>query len=278
MKGVLIVAATVITFGNFKGGVGKTTAASLTAELLQEDQKQVLLLDLDPQANATNFLTLSYDYEFPENFISLFEAIKNKNLKEATITLSDRLDLLPSGMDLGSFPRFLYSFTNEQKESYYLDYLLRDIKNDYDYIIIDVPPTMSPFTNNALVASDYTVIVMQTELDSLTGTIDYYEYVQIMAKYNPKLQVLGIIPYLEKKRSKIDKYIYDMSLSSDFEIKDYMFANHIFDRERVKRFRVRGITNNDHHDAQTLKMYRNVKDEILEKVGDKHDAQKLKQQ
>lgn len=91
-----------------------------------------------------------------------------------------------------------------ENENQFLDRLLSNMKNDYDYIIIDVPPTIFPFTNNALTISDYTVIVMQTELDCLTGAMDFSDYVEMMKGYNTSLFILGILLYLEKKRSKID--------------------------------------------------------------------------
>lgn len=259
--------ATTITFGNFKGGVGKTTAATLISYLLQEDDKKVLLVDLDPQANATNFLSLTYDYDFSD-FTTLFDAMKKKNLQEAIISFTDQLHLLPSAIDLSSFPQYLTTLNYKNgKENHFLNDLLSDMKDDYDYIIIDVPPTISPFTNNALIASDYAVIVMQTELDSLTGAMDFNDYIEMMQKSNPALSVLGILPYLEKKRSKIDKFIYDSAMSDEYQIKDFMLDSRIYDRERVKRFRVNGITDQDRHDKQTLSMYREVKNEILEKVG-----------
>src|SRR5699024_7689819 len=125
------------------------------------------------------------------------------------------------------------------------------------------------FTNNALVASDFTVIIMQTEPDSLSGAINYKEYAEGMQAFNPPLEIAGILPYLKKKSSKIDEYILNISLSDNLDIKDIVFNNHIYSRERVKRFRINGITKQDHHDKNVFKMYQKVLNELLEKVNEK---------
>src|SRR5699024_6481236 len=175
----------VITFGNFKGGVGKTTATAMFAYLLANQNKKTLAIDFDPQANMTNFLFKSSDVTLDKGYTTLFESIKNENLSKAIVPLSDTLEIVPSDIDLIAFQELLPK--DEKKKHYLLDYVLDDIKNSYDYILIDVPPTISEFTNNALVASDFTVIIMQTEPDSLSGAINYKEYAEGMQAFNPPL-------------------------------------------------------------------------------------------
>lgn len=262
----------VITFGNFKGGVGKTTASCMLSYILYKQRYKVLVIDFDPQANSTNFLTNTFQVEL-NNFVSLYEGIEKEDLYQAVLKLDDNLDILPSAVDLVAFKNLLRKKTqgNENNEHYYLDYLLTDLKNDYDFVIIDVPPTISEFTNNALAASDFTLIIMQTEPDSLSGAIDYSQYTEEMKKFNPELKVLGILPYLENKRSKIDEYILETSMSEELNIKDLVFKNHVYQRERVKRFRINGITNKDFHDKKVFKMYEKVTNELLEKVGNNNE-------
>lgn len=255
---------TVITFGNFKGGVGKTTATAMFSYLLSNKNKKVLAIDFDPQANMTNFLFKSFDAPVDKGYITLFEAMKNENLSKATVSLSHTLDIIPSDIDLIAFQELLPN--DEKKKHYLLDHVLKDIRNDYDYILIDVPPTISEFTNNALVASDYTLIIMQTEPDSLSGAISFKDYAEGMQTFNPLIKIAGILPYLKKKSSKIDEYILNISLSDNLEIRDIVFNNHIYSRERVKRFRINGITNQDHHDKNVFKMYQKVLNELLEKI------------
>lgn len=97
------------------------------------------LLDFDPQANATEILfeTFGYDSDIE---VTLFEAIKEKNLAKSIISLTENLDVLPSELDLVGFPEYLHEFTNEKSHRYWvLDMLLADLKGKYDFIIIDVP-------------------------------------------------------------------------------------------------------------------------------------------
>lgn len=273
--------ATVITFGNFKGGVGKTTATCMLSYNLYQRGYKVLVLDFDPQANSTKFLTTTFKKKVNNN-TSLYKAIENNDLKTAIVKLDDKIDLLPSNIDLINLRDAIrenlnLDYNNKAdlyKEHYYLKFLLKDLKNDYDFLIIDVPPTISEFTNNALIASDYTLIIMQTEPDSLTGAINYNNYTKKMKEFNKDLEVIGVLPYLENKRSKIDEYILDISLSKSLNINDLVFKNHIYTRERVKRFRMEGIKNEDHHDKNVLEMYQNVTEELLERLAEKNDKKR----
>ena len=254
----------VITFGNFKGGVGKTTASCIFSYLLYKQGYKVLIVDFDPQANSTNFCSLTFDKDMTES-TSLFEAIQAQDLRKCLTKLDENIDILPSAIDLSDFPRLLYKLSgkNQDKEHYYLDYLISDLKQDYDFVIIDVPPTISVFTNNALVASDYTVIILQTELDSLTGAIEYKDYVEKMIRFNSSLKILGVVPFLMNKQSKIDEFILKTASSKSHKIDHLIFNGQIYSSERVKRYRIGGITDEDWHDKNTLKMYRNVLDEII---------------
>lgn len=270
--------AKVITFGNFKGGVGKTTATCMMSYILNKRGYRVLTIDFDPQANATKFLDITFHLELDE-FTSVYEAIKREDLSKAIVNLTDGFDLLPSGTDLLEFTDFvsekMEGVEDENDGEYikhlFLDLLLVDIKDNYDFIIIDIPPTYSTFSNNAIGASDFSLIIMQTEPDSWLGAIDYNSYVNDLKdkykkNYDFKVRVLGILPYLQNKRSKIDEYILETSMSDNSKIRDLVFKNHIYTRERVKRFRVSGITNDDFHDKRVFKMYNIVVDEFLQRM------------
>src|SRR5699024_8018692 len=181
----------------------------------------------------------SSDVTLDKGYTSLFESIKTENLSKAIIPLTDTLEIIPSDIDLIAFQELL---PNDKKTRHYLLYqLLNDVKNQYDYILIDVPPTISEFTNNALVASDFTLIIMQTEPDSLSVAINYKDYAEGMQKFNPSLEIAGILPYLKKKSSKIDEYILSISLSDNLDIRDIVFDNHIYSREQIGRASCREI-------------------------------------
>lgn len=280
-----------ITVGGFKGGVGKTSATCMIGYALSKDYK-VLIVDFDPQANATGFLTSTYkDVDLGDNFISLYEAMENDNLKNAIKPLSEGLDFIPNAKDLSKFTDFVNRIVGSYEEKRARDFILKmyldEVKNDYDFILIDTPPAIYEFTSNALLASDYALIIMQTETDSFLGALHYYDFVlkmneeikqhnkEIEALPNngkpPKVeevQVLGVLPYLQTKKSKIDDFILSQASSQDEEniIRNHIFQSRVYRRERIKRYRLEGILNQDHHDKEAQGMYERVKDEILEKV------------
>lgn len=262
----------VITFGNFKGGVGKTTASCMFAHIMSNQGAKVLVIDFDPQANCSKFLSNSYKVPL-DNFTSVYEAIEQEDLSKAVLQLSDNLHILPSAVDLVGFNRLLRARSKkEEHEHYYLDFLLKPLKASYDYVIIDVPPTISEFTNNALVASDYTLIIMMTETDSFAGAIDFKNYAEEMKQFNPNLKIIGILPYLQNKSSKIDDYIITASKNEKFNIEGLLFDAHIYRRERIKRYRINGIQNEDHHDQEVHAMYEAAVKELLEKVEKNNDS------
>ncbi|WP_080871779.1 ParA family protein [Oceanobacillus timonensis] len=260
----------VITVGNFKGGVGKTTNSVMLSYILNEKGYKVLMIDFDPQANATKFLTNTFDVNL-SNFTSIYEAIEKQKLSDAILNLTEGFHLLPSALDLVNFKDFLTEKIGDSDKSnkhYFLKFLLEDIKDNYDFVIIDIPPTISEFSNNAITASDYALIVMQTDIDSLLGAIEFNDYVNEMQQFNPNVDVVGVLPYFRKKRSRNDKYIFKTSRTNDaLNIKNLMFKSYVYDHDRVQTFRVNGITNKDHHDKTVFKMYNGVTDELIKKVG-----------
>lgn len=259
-----------ITFGNFKGGVGKTTASSICSFILQEKGYKVLFLDFDPQGDSTRILATTFGKSLT-SFTSVYEAILEGDLKKAIMQLSPNFDLLPSGANLVSFTDHLNKVSKNKgpdAKHYYLDYLLKQIEDDYDYIIIDVPPTISEFTNNALVASDFALPILQTEISSFLQTVQFKKYVEGMKVHNPSLTILGVLPYLEKKGGKVDTYIVEQA---NAQLTGLLFKTHVYKRERIKRYALTGIKREDFHDKKALKMYEKVVDEIIKKVGNTND-------
>lgn len=269
----------VITFGNFKGGVGKTTASCITSYILNQKGYKVLLVDFDPQTNATNFMSVNYNLSLGKEYTSIYEALEQEELNKAIIPLDTGFDLIPSGGDLVNFNNLIRKKTQglpANAEHFFLHAQLDDIKPNYDFVIIDTPPTISEFTNNALVTSDCALIIMQTQADSLLGATSYFNYIHDMI--NPtieemeqslginKITASGVVPYLQKKRSKLDKETLNKALSDDVVINDYVLSSHIYNHERIKRYRSEGITHKDQHDKKALKMYNDVVNELLEKV------------
>lgn len=159
------VTAKIITFGNFKGGTGKTTNATLIGYTLADQGHKTLLIDMDPQGNATNLYLKTRNLatnESKNDFSqTLMTGIQQQDLQSTVISITNHLDLIPSAADFALFPRYMEQETNYDRRVAYLDTLLDPLKAQYDYIIVDIPPTISLITDSALFMSDYCVIVLQ---------------------------------------------------------------------------------------------------------------------
>ena len=260
----------VITFGNFKGGTGKTTNVVLTAYALSEMGHKVLLVDKDPQANATTMLYRTYEdlhqLESVDHDYYLFDGVKDGDLKNCIIPITDNLDLIPTTPAFSYYPKELPKmFKKEHEQVSYFNHLLEAIKGDYDFVFIDVPPTISLFTDASIFASDYVMIIMQTQEPSLQGAEVFVEYMQQMVdEYKLDIDIVGILPVILKYDSKID----EATLINAINVfgQENLFNTHIRMMERLKRYFITGITNVDHHDKKVLEVYKNVATELLDRI------------
>lgn len=257
----------VITIANFKGGVSKTTTTVMFAYILSElENKKVLCVDFDPQANATEILNKTFPKPIKKAKSSLVDGIRNMNLTIATTTLSDNLDILGSDWELSLFPEIAENYGKE-KQYLILKALLKDIKDKYDYVLIDTPPTLSVFTNNAILASNYVVMVMQSHQQSYTSSIKFVSYLQQLRQdYAAQFDLLGIVPCLLNNTGTVDQEILKEAKKS---LGEAMLTNILYNRERVKRFGRSGIANKDLWDKRTIHMYTMVLKELLKRIDNR---------
>lgn len=259
--------AKIINIANFKGGVGKTTTTVLFSYLLAVKKgKKVLLVDFDPQANATSLIFKTFSVNYDDVNFTIYEAIKDKDLSKAVVKCHNNLDIISSEGDLRNFPRLLSRLFGDDYSlyPYLLDALLEPLKSKYDYIFIDVPPTISDYTDSAIVASDYLAIVMQTQEFSLQAVEDFLPYVEeVLDTYQTNIKFVATFPVLFNTRGKTDELI----LSEAKRLfGDRLTENKILIRERVKGWMLLGIRDEDTHDREALDMYENLLDEFLEKM------------
>lgn len=264
------IAPKVITIGNYKGGAGKTTNAVMIGYVLSTLGIKTLVVDMDPQSNATKslMLTRSANNEgaVPAINKTLMAGIEQSSFVDLPVEIIPNLSLIPSFIDFEDFPKYIYqNITDEYKQDFLVKGLLDEIKSDYDIIIIDVPPMSKEVTKNAIIASDYVLISLQTQERSLTGAESYVkELISLMKKYDLNLDLLGILQVLHKNNGKVDQYIMDKAIES-FD-GDNIFNTVVPQMERLKRFDVNGITNNDLHDKKVIAKYTEVVQEFIDRL------------
>ncbi|KRM00007.1 MAG: ParA family protein [Liquorilactobacillus hordei] len=263
----------IISCANEKGGSGKTSTTALLGWELASLGYKVLLVDCDPQSNLTDLMIKTKSQENTEITIdpSLFALlINNRNLKDGIIDIKDNLSLLPVASDMNLFSRWLDKQDLSEKEKVtYLKNALNNLKDDYDFIFLDVSPTMSLTNDNVFMACDWLVIMLQTQQRSLLGAKSFLEYLQtnLINTFDSKVDILGILPVLTKGQSKIDNSILKTAITDFGE--GNMFNNVITAMERVKRYDLTGITE-DHKnvwDKATHSVYTAVAKELINRLG-----------
>ena len=261
--------AVTIIIGNQKGGVGKTTNTYLIAYTLAKLGIKTLVCVLDPQSNSTKALILTKSQNSNEIMTidkTLMWGVQQRDLKDLPVSIIENLDLLPSYIDFEDFAKYLYKNTsNEYEETHLLEPLFEPLKEDYDIILIDVPPLSVEVTSNAVMFSDYVLISLQTQDDSMTGAIEYIKtLVKLKMKYELGIEVLGALPMLSNSRGSVDKLIIESAKEEWGE--DLVFETVIPQMERIKRFSINGITDEDRFDRKVLEMYEKVVSEMLSKL------------
>ena len=194
--------ARVITICNAKGGVGKTTTTLNLSAYLAAMGKYVLMVDMDPQANATTGIGLDGNPE-----LSVYHCIVNDQSPAGLIkkTAMFGFDVLPASQDLAGANVELV--TMEERESR-LKKVLNAVRGDYDYILIDCPPSLGLLTVNGLAAAEQVIIPVQCEYYALEGLSQLLKTVELVRQgLNPDLQVMGVLLTMYDKRNQLSNQV-----------------------------------------------------------------------
>ena len=193
----------IIAIANQKGGVGKTTTSINLAASLGVLEKKILLIDADPQANATSGIGI--DIESIE--IGTYQLLEHSNSAREAImkTESPNLDLIPAHIDLVAIE---IELVDKDAREYMLKKALVDIKNDYDYILIDCAPSLGLLTLNALTAADAVVIPIQCEYFALEGLGKLLNTIKSVQKiHNPELDIEGLLLTMYDARLRLSNQV-----------------------------------------------------------------------
>lgn len=223
----LIIMGKIISFSNQKGGVGKTTSCVNIAAAVALKGKRVLIVDFDPQSNATSALGV-FDkrlkdsiYDVLSDRIDISDAVRQSEISG--------LDYIPSSSDLAGAEMELSRIVIGRERV--LEEKLSGIKDSYDLIFLDCPPSLGLLTVNALTASDGVIVPIQCEFFALEGLSQMMNTVKLIKKHlNDRLEITGVILTMYDGRSKLSKGVLDEILR--------VFGDKVFDAKIPRNVRL----------------------------------------
>ena len=189
----------IIAIANQKGGVGKTTTAINLSACLAEKGQRVLVIDIDPQGNTTSGLGIAKDnvdntiYEVMLQEIDISDAICKD--------IFENLDIIPSNVNLAGAEIDLIDIENRE---YILKNAINTVRNNYDYVILDCPPSLSMLTVNAMTAADTVLVPIQCEYYALEGLTQLIHTINLVKKkLNPDLEMEGVVFTMYDSRTNL---------------------------------------------------------------------------
>jgi chromosome partitioning protein len=253
--------ATVITYSLQKGGVGKTTTCGISSFLLSELGYKVLAIDMDSQGNLTQLVS-GYDDLEPFYQETIKEALEFGDVNPFIRVASENLHYVPAD----DYLVLIADYKGPTLKSTLLKEAIEKVKEEYDFILIDTPPNLSIQTINALIASDYVVIMFETAkfsynaiprfMDSITGARE---------NGNPNLKIAGVLATLSDSRRNDSKELLELIHE---EYRDLVFKTTIPRRAAIGRLSVYGFFDNPEI-RQATEVHKDFVKELLERVTQK---------
>ena len=195
--------AKIISIINQKGGVGKTTTAVNLSALMADMGQKVLIIDLDPQGNATSGLGMAVEDK------SMYEVLMGRVQMKEVVERTDFKNLSVGGSDIRLADAEL-QLVNVDKREFRMKTALATVQKDFDFVIIDCPPSLSLLTVNALTASDSVIIPIQCEYYALEGVASLMQTIQrVKRTFNPRLDVEGVVLTMLDGRTNLGLQVVD---------------------------------------------------------------------
>ena len=247
-----------VIFALQKGGVGKSTSTVAVAEIMAAAGYKVLVVDFDSQGNATKMLTKDNIYKHAGR--TIMEAIKERNAAPYILQIKDGLDLIPAEDKLALFPQHIY--TNDIKAPYaVLKRILAPIEVRYDFIFVDVGPTLGDNMINAVVYADHIYIPMDTGDFSMDAMVRFIKFVNdAREKRFTKAEIGGI--FLTMRDGRATNYEDGISKGLRKAYGDLVFKAEIHRRVKIKEMSSEGID----VVAAAMEDYLDLTEEILQRV------------
>lgn len=253
----------VIALANQKGGVGKTTTSVNLGACLADAGKKALLIDLDPQGNATSGLGIDKK-DIEESVYDVL--INDVDLKDVILKSSHKgLDIVPTTIALSGAE---VELTNLMARETRLKDAFGDVKDEYDYILIDCPPSLGLLTINAFTACDSILIPVQSEYYALEGLSQLLNTIKLVWKhFNPDLKIEGVLLTMYDKRTNLGQRV-------NAEVKKY-FGDQVYDTIIPRNVRLSEAPSHgqaivDYDKRSTgAKVYQQLAKEVLARHGEK---------
>jgi chromosome partitioning protein len=255
--------AQVIAFANQKGGVAKTTSTLNLAVALAEKKHKVLAIDLDPQGN----LTMSQGLNPDSIERSMYDVLVHK-LPIEQIVHQGEIDLAVSSIDLAGAELALSSMIGRERA---LEKALVEAKNEYDFVVIDTPPSLGLLTINALVASNGVIVPVQCEYLSLRGLVQLENTLSMIREnLNPTVEIVGILPTMYDNRTLHSREAVEI-LQENFG--DLVFKTRIRKTIRYAEAPVKGVSVLKYDPSgSAAEAYRDLAKEVLNGASSRQHA------
>ena len=253
----------VITIANQKGGVGKTTTALCIAEQLQKREKRVLLIDMDPQCNATTTYQATIDGEY-----TMFDYLNRT--KDDTFTFRDIIQQAPGGDIVANdynLAGIEAQYAADWNNVFVIKHALEEVDDLYDFVIFDTPPTLGFYMKSALIASDGVIIPIKAEKYAIDGLENILDSIEKTKEFNPSITLYGVVLTVFDKRNSLDVDVEQELPEIGKEVGFPVFHTTIRTCQQIKDAQNNQVKLMDTYPhSKAVDDYGNLVDELLEKV------------